>query len=139
MEKCQRLKEYAIFVAKLRKHAKEFPNQLNIAITKTVDECIVENILREFLVEKKSEVLEMLDDLFDKELYEKDLKQIAYEEGEEAGRQQGLQQGLQQGSQQMLQNLVKKKLEKGKTVEEIAEALEEDIETIREMVSALNV
>ena len=39
----------------------------------------------------------------------------------------------------MLQNLVKKKLEKGKTVEEIAEALEEDIETIREMVSALNV
>ena len=36
-------------------------------------------------MEKKSEVLEMLDDLFDKELYENDLKQTAFEEGEQIG------------------------------------------------------
>ena len=133
MEKCQRLKEYAIFVGKLREYAKEFPNQFVLAITKAIDECIAENVLRDFLMEKKSEVLEMLDDLFDKELYEKDLKQIAYEEGEQIGRQQGIQQGIQQG----LIDLVKKKHEKGQTIEEIADALEESVDVIRKMVAEL--
>ena len=43
----------------------------------------------------------MLDDLFDKELYEKELKQIAFEEGEHA----------------KLLNQVEKKLAKGNSVE----------------------
>ena len=73
------------------------------------------------LIERKSEVLEMLDDLFDKELYEKDLKQIAFEEGE----------------QNKLVNLVQKKLAKGKSVEEIADALEETVETIQHIIDTL--
>lgn len=125
MEKSQRLKEYAIFVDKLRKYAKEFPNRLELAITKAIDDCIAENILKHFLIEKKSEVLEMLDDLFDKELYEKDLKQIAFEEGEQIGKQN------------KLVSQVQKKLAKGKSVEEIADALEESIETIQHIINTL--
>jgi predicted transposase YdaD len=75
----------------------------------------------------------MLDDLFDKELYEKDLKQIAYEEGEQIGRQQGIQQGIQQH----LIDQVRKKLEKGKTIEEIADALEESVGAIMEIVAEM--
>ena len=121
MKKSQRLKEYAIFVDKLRKYAKEFPNQLELAITKAIDECIAENVLKDFLIEKKSEVLEMLDDLFDKELYEKDLKQTAFEEGE----------------QNKLISQVQKKLAKGKSVEEIADALEESVETLQSIIALL--
>ena len=129
MEKSGRLKEYAFFVDKLRKYAKEFPSQLELAITKAIDECIAENVLKNFLIEKKSEVLEMLDDLFDKELYEKDLKQIAFEEGEQIG--------IGKGEHNKLVNLVQKKLAKGKSVEEIADALEESIETIQDIIETL--
>ena len=55
---------------------------------------------------------------FDKELYEKDLKQIAYEEGE----------------QNKLLELVQKKLNKGKSVEVIAEELEESVSNIQGII-----
>ena len=122
MEKCQRLKEYAIFIAKIREYAKEFPDRLDIAITKAIDDCIAENVLKNFLVERKSEVLEMVLYSFDKELYEEDLKQTAYEEGE----------------QNKLICQVQKKLEKGKSVQEIAEDLEESVNSIQEIISKLS-
>ena len=59
---------------------------------------------------------------FDKELYEEDLKQTAYEEGE----------------QNKLICLVQKKLEKGKSVQEIAEDLEESVNSIQEIISKLS-
>lgn len=58
---------------------------------------------------------------FDKELYENDLKQTAFEKGEHA----------------KLVNLVQKKLAKGKSIEEIADALEESIETIQDIIDTL--
>ena len=80
-------------------------------------------------MEKKSEVLEMLDDLFDKELYENDLKQTAFEEGEQIG--------LEKGEQNKLISLVQKKLQKGDSIEKIADDLVEDVEIIKEIVDEL--
>ena len=80
-------------------------------------------------MKRKSEVLEMVLYSFDKELYEKDLKQIAYEEGEKTG--------IQIGEQNKLISQVQKKLAKGKSAEEIAEALEENLETIKEIIIKL--
>lgn len=125
MEKCRRLEEYAIFVAKLRVYAKEFPGRLDIAITKAIDDCIIEGVLKDFLIERKSEVLEMVLYSFDKELYEKDLKQIAFEEGE------------QMGQLNKLVTLVQKKLQKGDSVEKISDDLMESIETIQKIVDSL--
>ena len=117
----RRLEEYAIFVAKLREYAKEYPNRLDIAITKAMDDCIRAGILKDFLIKHKSEVLEMVLYSLDKELYEKDLKQIAYEEGE----------------QNKLLELVQKKLNKGKSVEVIAEELEESIHNIQDIITKI--
>ena len=50
--------------------------------------------------------------------------------------QQGLQQGLQQGQLDKLTEIVQKKLQKGYSVEQIADILEESIETIEEIVNA---
>ena len=66
---------------------------------------------------------------FDKELYEKDLKQIAYEEGEKTG--------IQTGEQNKLISQVQKKLAKGNSAEQIAEALEENLETIQDIIIKL--
>lgn len=122
MEKCRRLEEYSIFVAKVRDYAKCYPERLDMAITKAIDDCIADNILKKFLIERKGEVLEMVLYSFDKELYEKDLKQIAYEEGE----------------QNKLLELVQKKLDKGKPIEVIAEELEESVRVIQDIITKIN-
>ena len=87
-----------------------------------MDDCVAEGILKDFLIKRKSEVLEMVLYSFDKELYEKDLKQIAYEEGE----------------QNKLLELVQKKLDKGKSIEMIAEELEENVCVIQDIITKIN-
>lgn len=44
---------------------------------------------------------------------------------------------LEEGYAEAKKDLIRKKLAKGKTLEEIADALEEDVETVREIVSKL--
>ena len=52
------------------------------------------------------------------------------EEREKKATQEGIQQGIQQGEQQKLIDLIQKKLKKQKTIEQIAEELEETVENI---------
>ena len=58
MDACQILKEYAQFVAEVRKQAKVYPNRQ--AIVQAVDVCIKKDILKEFLLENKKEVIDMV-------------------------------------------------------------------------------
>ena len=58
--KCRVLEEYSLFVQCVRKHlAKE--NIRDIAINNAIDECVNNNILRDFLTKCKAEVIGMLD------------------------------------------------------------------------------
>lgn len=82
MEKCERLKEYAIFIARVRKYTVESVANLEVAITYAMEECIKEGILADILTEQKSEVLELLLSTFNRELYEQGLRE---EGAEEAG------------------------------------------------------
>ncbi|MCQ4693130.1 hypothetical protein NE458_08000, partial [Extibacter muris] len=61
------------------------------------------------------------------------------EEARKEGMQEGFQEGLQKGLQKGLKDLVKKKLERGKSVEEIADALEENEDMILELIKELEV
>lgn len=81
MEKCRRLEEYAIFIAMVRKYAADERIDLGDAITLAIDECIEKEILSDILREERAEVFMYILESFDKELYEKDLKADAYEEG----------------------------------------------------------
>lgn len=63
----------------------------------------------------------------------------AREEGRIEGREEGKEEGRAQGRREILEQQVQKKLAKGKSISEIAEALEEDTETIRSMIEELNV
>ena len=61
----------------------------------------------------------------------------AREEGRQEGHASGLREGLTQGGIQKLRKQVEKKVQKGFSVEEIAEMLEEDIETIQKLMEEI--
>ena len=79
MEQCQTLKEYAIYVARVRKYTSEM--NLNDAVVRAIDECIKEGILVEFLRKNRSEVKMVSILEYDKEWEEKKLRKAEYEAG----------------------------------------------------------
>ena len=121
MEKCRRLKDYAIFIATVRMYLQSKSKSLEEAILNAIDECIDNGVLADILRKQRSEVLSMVLSTFNKEWYERDLKEVAYEEGYNA----------------RLYSQIRKKLEKGKSVEIIAEELEEDMDVIKKLVAEM--
>ena len=140
MEQCQTLREYAQYVACVRRYAKEF--ELNEAVKLAVDECIRNNILSEFLRANKSEVISMSIFEYDKEEEERKLRKAEYEAGVAAGMKDGMKAGIKAGVADGISKgkiLAKKEdtiaLSKlGLPVEQIASALQIDIEIARQWI-----
>ena len=80
LDKCQRLKEYAIFIAKVRQYAMEDIEKREFAITRAINDCIEQGILVDILKEQKAEVLELVLTTFNRELYEQGLREEAAKE-----------------------------------------------------------
>lgn len=83
MEHCKTLREYAQYVAKVRKYTAGM--SLNEAVERAVDECIKENILADFLRKNRAEVISMSIFEYDKEEEEKKLRKAEYEAGIQKG------------------------------------------------------
>ncbi|RGF53021.1 hypothetical protein DW006_00935 [Eubacterium sp. AF36-5BH] len=98
-----------------------------------VDECINEDVLREFLLENKAEVVKM----FLTEYNEKQTLENTYNDGVEAGKEIGKSQGIEFGERRKLVEMVYKKIKRGKSVEEIADDWEEDIEVINSIFNEI--
>ena len=94
-------------------------------------------MLKEFLTERRDEVVKVmtLDYTFERRL--ELTKRDATASGMANGLKQGLEQGRASGKVQKLIQLTYKKYQKGLTVEETAEMLEEDTETIRKIYDAI--
>lgn len=70
--------------------------------------------------------------------YDYDLDvEVQREEAYAAGRQEGIQEGIQEGQQEKVEELIKRKLKKGKSIDVIAEELEESREVIAGIVKTL--
>ena len=126
-EHCRTLKEYAQYVARVRKYAADPDIMLEEAVERAVEECIKEGILAEFLMRNRAEVIKVSIYEYDREFEEKKLRKAEYE----AGRQAGMLDGIKTGESNVLKRLIKKRLSKGMTPEEIADDLDEDISLIR--------
>lgn len=88
MDRCKTLREYAILVAKIREYQKIY-SEPEVAITAAIDECIEKNILYDFLLEHKAEVIDMcLTEYNEKEVMEM-FKQESFEDGKLVGRREG--------------------------------------------------
>ena len=98
LEACPFLNEYMIFVDYVRAyHAEQEYENLELAINLAIDRCIMENVLRNFLKEHRSEVVKVtqLDYTFDRqiELEREDAKREGIEQGIERGIGLGIKQG----------------------------------------------
>ena len=85
MKHCRRLEEYSIFVHCVREYIQSEPS-VEDALEKAIDTCINQDVLADFLKKHRAEVTNMILTTYDKDLYEKTLKEDAREEGREEGR-----------------------------------------------------
>ena len=131
---CKTLQEYAEFTERAREHRKEM--ELEDAIRTTIDECIRDGILKDFLLKNKAEVYHMCLYEFDVELHERVLR----EEEREEGRLEGIREGRLAGQQEGMQNGKKfakqvfKAFMSGKTPETSAEELNVPLEEVKNLV-----
>lgn len=91
MEQCQTLREYAKYVALVRKYKKKM--KLDAAVKCAVDECIQSGILAEFLKKNRAEVIAVSIFEYDKEEEEKKLRKAEYEAGYDDGKKLGITEG----------------------------------------------
>ena len=75
---------------------------------------------------------------YDKEFEEKKLRKAEYEAGRQDGIEIGRQDGIEIGKQELLKSKVEKKWKKGKTIEQIADDLEEEVIIIQQIIEALS-
>ena len=156
MEACHTLWEYAEYTGRVRKYAREQP--IAEAVERAITECIQEGILKEFLEKNRREAKNVSIYEYDQEKHIRQEREEAWEAGEkagweagekagreagekagwEAGEKAGREAGEKTGQINKLQELIRKKLAKGKTIPEIAEALEEDEDVIRRLVDEIH-
>ena len=115
LETCRILKDYSTYVDMVRRYAKDYP--IEIAVDKSIEECIQSDILRDFLIKHKQEAREM-------SIFEYDYNghmQVIREEGKEDGVTDGL----------VLAKKIMKLSAAGKTIEEIAKECEVTEDKVR--------
>ena len=149
MEQCQTLKEYAIYVARVRKYTSEM--NLNDAVARAIDECIKEGILVEFLRKNRSEVKMVSILEYDKEWEEKKLRKAEYEagrsEGIEIGKSEGIEigktegieigksKGIEIGRDKAMAEVVCNMIKYGFSIEKIAEVTGKNAEQIQTILN----
>ena len=92
-------------------------------LTKAVNDCIEQEILKDFLLKHKAQVIKM-------SIYEYDEKKQRRFDREE-GREEGRAEGIPIGGDVKLITLIQKKVIKGKTLDAIADELESTEEEIK--------
>ena len=149
MEQCQTLKEYAIYVARVRKYTSEM--NLNDAVARAIDECIKEGILVEFLRKNRSEVKMVSILEYEKEWEEKKLRKAEYEagrsEGIEIGKSEGIEigktegieigksKGIEIGRDKAMAEFVCNMIKYGFSIEKIAEVTGKNAEQIQTILN----
>ena len=95
MERCQKLKEYAQFIDIIRHYLKENEHWSNEqAISKAIDDCIKNNILRDILQKERLRVMASILSEFDEVGYKEMIRQEAYEDAYEDAYEEGVEYGV---------------------------------------------
>jgi len=123
MESCKRLKEYAIFVAKVRElHEKGY--SMEQSVDAAVEYCIRNGVMKDILQPFRAEVKKMLLTGYD----EKRIGRMFRKEGIEEGRKIGIEEGRNQLIISMFQN--------GLSAEKISDITQLSIQEIKDIKSA---
>lgn len=128
---CETLKEYAEYVSRVRKNAKEM--ELEEAVEQAITECIREGILSEFLKKNRAEAKSV-------SIYEYDMEKhmrMERAEAREEGIKEGIEKGIKEGRDTLLMKIIQTKLGKGKSISQIAEALEVTEEVVKDLLEKI--
>ncbi len=104
-ESCRILREYTLFVEKVRHKITEDDTTTETAIEESIQECIKENILRDFLTANRKEVTKMSIFEYDEEKELKLLREAEFQAGLEQGMERGLEQGRKAMEEQLKNNI----------------------------------
>ncbi|MCI8288053.1 MAG: hypothetical protein HFH89_10430 [Lachnospiraceae bacterium] len=123
-----KVKEYMQYVDKVRAFAKHM--NIDEAVDRAVDECIEQDILREFLLANKAEVKHMSIFEYNEENVRQVIREESYEEGRETGRIEGRIEGKLEGKIEDILDLLK---EKGTVPEELEKRItsETDVDILK--------
>ena len=136
MNKCKILQEYATMVAKIREFQQKGLD-LDLSIEEAIEYCLTHEVLKEFLLEHKSEVTDMLKMEYDEaktlESYLEKGQEIGREEGEIIGEKRG----KVIGEMKTKVSLICRNMSVGITAEQIAEFMGEDISFVRKVCDAI--
>ena len=124
LKNCQTMYEYTVFVETVRKWKELDPQN---GFQKAIEECIANNILRDYLKRKTKEVLNMLLAEYD---YETDIAVQRAEEREIAFAE-GIEQGISQGTYQTKLETAKAFKQFGFDIDKIAEGTGLSVEEIK--------
>ena len=130
MEQCQTLKEYAIYVARVRKYASA--QNLNDAVERAITECIKEGILVDFLRKNRSEVKMVSILEYDKEWEEKKLRKAEYEAGKSDGIEIGKSEGIKIGREETLAEMIYNMKQHGYSIEKMADITGKSVRQIEQ-------
>ena len=114
MEECQTLREYAQYVAKVRRYSEEM--ELNTAVECAVSESIQEGILKEFLQKNRAEVIAMSIFEYNEEEEKRKLRKAEYEAG------------VMSAKKEIANSLV----EMGLSIQQIAQGIKVEEKTVRQ-------
>lgn len=115
-ERCPVLREYMQYVEKVRDYANSM--ELIDAVEQAVDECIAENILKDFLLAQKAEVTMVSIYEYDEERELRRIRESEREIGEEIGKEIGMELGQQRG---VVSTCLSLGLTKEETIEKLIE------------------
>ncbi len=121
-EACRTLKDYAVYTDKIRLYSKEQP--LPEAVERAIDECIAEDVLKDFFTKNRAEAKAMSIFEYDQERHIRQEREEAWEEGHAEGRVSGLK----------LAETIFRLFREGKTTEEISARCNLPAEQIRELL-----
>ena len=141
LNKCKTLRDYVTFVNKVRFKMGVEGDDVRIAVTEAMDECIDEDILVDFFEQHREEVVEVSIYDYDEEevrrvLAEEYAQEYAQKVAKEVS-EKAFAEGEQSGRQLNLINQVIKKVKKSKTLETIASELEEEEADIKPIYDAV--
>lgn len=120
LSNCKTLSDYGILIKTINDYKQKY-NDINAAIENAIDYCIEHDVLKDFLLERKTEAMHTLLTEYDEKKTMEYLRQDAYDDG------------VTEGEMKLLISQICKKLSKGKSVNQIADELEEDVSKIKEI------
>lgn len=119
-DNCRSLYEYIQYTERVRCYSRKMP--LREAVERSVEECIRENILAEFLRENKAEVIHMSIFEYDEEKHMRTVR--------EEGIEQGIERGIEQGEEQSRYKIICNMLRDSQSPEIISKYTEQPIEYV---------